>query len=225
MKGMIFHAQPESDLAHLIYGLSEVNTAVLGEGLDTDISGDAERFRKKYNIDTSYFIYSGRKEVNKNVPLLLNHFAQYKKRNDNDLKLVMTGGGDIEIPESVKDAVVDLGFVDVQDKYDAMAGASFLCQPSVNESFSLVIMESWLCGRPVLVNEACDVTIDFARKTQGGLWFDTYVDFEGAVNYLLNNKDIADKMGENGRKYVSSNFNWSTIVENYMNFIKECIEE
>ena len=47
---MIFHAQPESDLAHLIYGLSEVNTAVLGEGLDTDIYGDERRFREKYKI-------------------------------------------------------------------------------------------------------------------------------------------------------------------------------
>lgn len=224
VKGMIFHAQPESDLAHLIYGLSEVNTAVLGEGLDTDIYGDERRFREKYKITSPYFIYSGRKEVNKNVPLLLSHFVQYKKRNNNDLKLVLTGGGDIKIPEAVREDVIDLGFVSVQDKYDAMAGAKFLCQPSVNESFSLVIMESWLCGRPVLVNEACDVTIDFARKTQGGLWFDTYLDFEGAINYFLENEDIASKMGANGKEYVSSNFNWDTIVKNYMDFIKECIE-
>ena len=55
----------------------------------------------------------------------------------------------------------DLGFVDIQDKYDITAAATLLCQPSKNESFSIVIMESSLCGRPVLVHEACEVTKHF----------------------------------------------------------------
>ena len=81
--------------------------------------------------------------------------AVFTRRNpDKNLKLVLIGGGDINIPEDIKDKVVDLGFLDIQDKYDACAGSVCLCQPSKNESFSIVIMESWLCERPVLVNAA-----------------------------------------------------------------------
>ena len=56
-----------------------------------------------------------------------------------------------------------------------MAAASLLCQPSHNESFSLVIMESWLCGRPVLVSSQCAVTKDFAKRSNGGLYFKDYL--------------------------------------------------
>jgi alcohol dehydrogenase (cytochrome c) len=37
-------------------------------------------------------------------------------------------------------------------KYDAYAGANLLCQPSLHESFSIVLMEAWLAETPVLVD-------------------------------------------------------------------------
>ena len=55
---------------------------------------------------------------------------------------MLIGGGELEIPTEIKNDVYDLGFVDLQDKYDAYGAATLLCQPSKNESFSFVIMES-----------------------------------------------------------------------------------
>ena len=132
----------------------------------------------------------------------------------------MIGGGSIEIPSSIKEGVIDLGYVDTQDKYDACAAAELLCQPSLNESFSLVIMESWLCGRPVLVHEACNVTSYFAKTARGGLYFKNYLDFEGCVNYILTNREIAERMGRNGGQFVRDNFSWDVIVRKYMDFFE-----
>lgn len=219
--GMIFHAKPESELANRLYDMTKVQNEVLGEGLDTEIASDAERFRKKYRIDSPFVLYAGRKDKGKQVDTLLQYFAEYKKRNVNDLKLVLIGGGKIDIPKSVSDDVIDLGFVDRQDKYDACAAASLLCQPSHNESFSLVIMESWLCKRPVLVSGNCEVTKRFAIETKGGLYFDNYFEFEGAVNYILQNEDTAKKMGENGCHYVKNNFAWDVIVKRYTEFFEK----
>jgi glycosyltransferase involved in cell wall biosynthesis len=95
-----------------------------------------------------------------------------------------------------------------------------MCQPSKNESFSLVIMESWLCGRPVLVHDHCEVTKNFARESSGGLYFNDYFEFEGCVNYLLTNKDISATMGLNGRKYVLDHFDWNIIVDRYKEFFE-----
>ncbi len=67
-------------------------------------------------------------------------------------------------------------------------------------------MESWLCNRPVLVNAGCEVTKDFAIKSNGGLYFSDYFEFEGAVCYLENHADIANEMGRSGCKYVKDNF-------------------
>mgnify|MGYP001138647466 CR=1 FL=1 len=213
--GMIFYAQPEAELAKRVYDLSKVNMAVLGGGVYTDITYDSGRFRKKYHIDEPFILYAGRKDVGKNIYTLIHNFAEYKARNHNDLKLVLIGGGTVTLPEAIEKEVYDLGFVDLQDKFDAYAAAHLLCQPSKNESFSLVIMESWLCGRPALVHEECAVTSHFARQSGAGLYFGNYFEFEGAVNYLLKNDGTAAEMGKLGREFVMSHFAWDVIVEKY----------
>ena len=102
-----------------------------------------------------------------------------------------------------------------------MRGAAELfCNPSEMESFSLVIMESWLAGRPVLVNGKCAVTKDFARTAGGGLWFEGYGEFEGGVKYLTERKDEAARMGQNGRKYVLEHFDWNVITGKYLKLIE-----
>ena len=152
----------------------------------------------------------------------MKYFGEYKRRNSSGLKLVLIGGGKIDIPKEYKHEIIDLGFVDLQDKYDACAAAEFLCQPSKNESFSLVIMESWLCSRPVLVHEDCAVTKNFAIESKGGLYFKDYYDFEGCLNFYLEHKDIATEMGKNGRAYVIENFAWDVIVDKYTKFFEQC---
>lgn len=218
--GMIFNARPEYELTKKLYDIENMQTVVMGIGMDTDLKADPEAFRRKFGINDPFIIYAGRKDVGKNVHTLLKYFREYKMRRATALKLVLIGGGEIEIPWDIKNDVIDLGFVDRQDKYNAVGASEFLCQPSKNESFSLVIMESWLCGRPVLVHEGCAVTANFARESNGGLYFNDYFEFEGCTDYLLSQRDIAAKMGENGCEYVKKNFDWDIIVEKYGKFFE-----
>ncbi|MGN0575075.1 MAG: glycosyltransferase family 4 protein [Ruminococcus sp.] len=222
--GMIFNARPELELTERVYNTENVEKIVMGIGMDVDLKTDPAAFRKKFGINEPFIIYAGRKDMGKNVHTLLKYFGEYKKRNPSDLKLVLIGGGEIDIPESAEKDVIDLGFVDIQDKYDACGAAELLCQPSKNESFSLVIMESWLCGRPVLVHEHCEVTKNFVRESSGGLYFGDYFEFEGCLDYFLNNKDISAAMGLNGRQYVLRNFDWNIIIDRYREFFEK-IEE
>lgn len=222
--GMIFNARPELELTERVYDTKNVEKIVMGIGMDIDLTTDPQAFRKKFGINEPFIIYAGRKDIGKNVHTLLKYFGEYKKRNPSDLRLVLIGGGKIDIPKSAEKYVTDLGFVDMQDKYNATGAAEFLCQPSKNESFSLVIMESWLCGRPVLVHEKCDVTTNFCRESQGGLFFNDYFEFEGCLDYFLNNKEAAAQMGENGRKYVREHFDWNVITERYREFFEKIDE-
>lgn len=223
--GMIFHAQSEAELAGRVYDLENVDARVLGEGVYTEYSYNADRFREQFNIRTPFILYAGRKDVGKNIYTLIDYFREWKHRNESDLKLVLIGGGEITIPLDIKKEVIDLGFVKQQEKYDAYAAASILCQPSKNESFSLVVMESWICGRPVLVHGKCNVTKHFVKTCNGGLYFDNYFEFEGTVNYVLEHPDIADVMGENGREFVLNNFAWDVIVDKYMTYFKKVAGE
>ena len=221
--GMIFHAKPEENLAKHILNINNVKISTLGEGVNTNLSYNANRFIDKYKITEPFILYAGRKDKGKNVDTLIKYFIEYRARYSNGLKLVLIGGGNIELPSHIKNDIFDLGFLPLQDKYDAYAAATVLCQPSKNESFSLVIMESWLCGRPVLVNGECEVTKHFASISNGGLYFNSYFEFQECINYIVNNYEIAKTMGENGCEFVESNFSWDVIVERYMEFFKGVI--
>ncbi len=218
-KGMIYNAKPEEDLVNSLFDMSKVKQITPGLGMDTDIRGQADVFREKFGIQTPFILYAGRKDKGKNIDLLLRFFAEYKRRNKGNLKLVLIGGGKVDVPDNVTQDVIDLGFVDIQDKYNACAAAEFLCQPSVHESFSYVIMESWLCGRPVLVHDQCEVTKNFAIESNGGLYFRDYFEFEGVLNYLIEQKEIAREMGDNGREYVKNHFSWKSVIGEYVDFL------
>ena len=220
IQGMIFNAEPEKVLAERVYHTAGQKLITPGLGLDTGLVYDEERFRAKYDIWEPFILYAGRKDVGKNIYTLIRYFAEYKKRNKNNLKLVLIGGGSVKLPKSVHGDVYDLGFVPIQDKYDAYGAALTLCQPSKHESFSCVIMESWLCKRPVLVHKGCDVTKHFAVTSQGGFYFDNYFEFEGQVNYYIEHPDTASKMGENGRKFVLENFDWDIVTRKYIDFFE-----
>ena len=217
---MIFHSDPEAALAERLYNLNDVKTAVLGGGIYTDFSGVSAMFSEKYELYHPFILYAGRKDAGKNVHMLLDYFQRYKQQYNNEMKLVLIGGGEIEIPPEVENEVIDLGFIPTQDKYDAYAAATVLCQPSLNESFSLVIMESWLGRRPVLVHKDCVVTKDFVQKSNGGLYFGEYAEFASCVEYLLNYEREASIMGEQGREFVLGHFSWDSIVAKYMEFFQ-----
>lgn len=224
--GIIYHAKPEYDLANKVFDLSKVTQGVLGEGVYTELSTYPDAFREKFGINEPFVLYAGRKDSGKNVHTLVHYFSEYLKRRDTDLKLVLIGGGKIELPKELVDRrrILDLGFVDIQDKYNAQGAAALLCQPSKFESFSLVIMESWLCSRPVMISADCAVTRHFVSDSNGGLYFSDYFEFEGCLDYILNHKEIADAMGKNGREYVCSRFAWNVIVDTYMSFFRKIAE-
>ena len=223
LAGMIYLASNEMKLANSLYDLSKVKQAVLGAGVDSDFNADAVRFREKFKISDPFILYAGRKDTGKNVDVLIRYFREFRRRNPsiNNLKLILIGGGSIDIPSDIASEVIDLGFVDRQDKYDACAASLCLCQPSTHESFSIVIMESWLAGRPVLVHENCDVTCAFAQESNSGLYFKDFYDFEGAVKFYLDNPETADTMGRTGRGYVLERFTWDVITKKYTEFFKE----
>jgi glycosyltransferase involved in cell wall biosynthesis len=227
VKGLIYLSKPEKKFAENILKVSNTNSQVLGLGVDelqqvqntklSDISGEIEK--------EQYILYAGRKDEGKNIYLLLDYFQKYKEDNKNvPLKLVLIGGGklkDKSIKKEHTQDVVDLGFVSLEEKSFLMENSLMLCQPSVHESFSIVIMESWLGKRPVLVHEGCAVTKNFCKESNGGLYFNNYEVFNEMINYALNNLDILLMMGENGKKYVQENLMWDIVTNNYIRFIEE----
>jgi glycosyltransferase involved in cell wall biosynthesis len=211
-RGLMFNTEPEMALASKRLGIRNPGMRVVGFGME-DVRGDGELFRRRYGLEEPFVLFSGRLEEAKNLPLLVSFFIEYKRRRRNRLKLVLMGKGPWKVPHH-RD-ILTIGFKPEKEKLDVFAAASILCQPSINESFSIVLMESWLAEVPVIVHGDCAVTRYHLRKSQGGLYFRTYEEFEGALDFLLENPQIAKRIGKNGRLYVLTNYNWDAVLKRF----------
>jgi glycosyltransferase involved in cell wall biosynthesis len=217
VRAVIFHTQSELELAFKLYNLEKEKSFLIGEGVDAEFESRGERFCQRRNLEgVPFILYAGRKAREKNAPLLISYFSLYKRRKKGDLKLLLMGTGKADIPEEFAGDIIDLGFLNRKDKYDAYGAATLLCQPSLNESFSLAIMESWLSGTVVLVHGGCEVTKEHVLKSNGGLYFTNYPEFEESLDYLLRrHPEVREKMAQSGKNYVLENFSWDKIILKY----------
>ena len=119
--------------------------------------------------------------------------------------------------------VVCTGFLDEARKRDALAGALALVQPSRFESFSIVVCESWVQRRPVLVHGECEVLVGQVRRSGGGIPYSGFAEFEAAVELLMNNPDLTDQMGRRGREYVERRYDWATVIDGFERTIELAI--
>ena len=214
VRGAIFNSAPERSLARRLFGTAS-DAPVVGFGFDVPVpaSDAVPALRSRYGIDGDYLLYFGRKEGGKNLPLLLDYFRDCRDAG-RGLTLVVAGDGTID-PSSRPDGVVDLPRLDEDEKAAACAGALALCQPSVNESFSIVMMEAWLQGTPTLVNARSAVTRHHVALSNGGLYFDGPREFAAEVQYLRDERESAREMGRQGRDYVVEQYAWDRVVARF----------
>ncbi len=221
--GVFFNSRPERDLARRLFDLEDRKTRIVGMGIDAKDSLDAKSFREKYKADYPYLLYAGRREDGKNTPLLIEYFRQFRRAQETDLRLLLIGTGELGLKRSDRGVIEDLGYLPEADKWNGYAASLALCQPSTNESFSIVLLESWLAGRPALVNAFCPVTLDHCRRSSGGLYFRDYFEFEECLLYLLENPGDANAMGKSGRRYVRDNFTWDDVLDRLEKGISQCL--
>lgn len=178
-------------------------------------------FLKRFKINYKYVIYVGRIEGGKGVDKLLDYFLSYKDKNPSDLKLILVGKAIMEIPRN-KD-IVFLGYLSEEDKIAAIRHAEFLIQPSLYESLSIVLIESLLEERPVLVNGNNPVLVGHCRRGNCGLWYTTRTEFYLSVKYLLSkkNKKTVIQLGKNGKDYAEKNYNKELISKRLYKAIEE----
>lgn len=210
VRGILFNTEPERELAREIFALDDSKTSVVGMGLD-DFRANADASPARARLKGPYLLFCGRREPLKGTPLLLDYVDTFRARTGRDIKLAFTGSGDMEIPVSLAPHVCDLGFVSEQEKYDTMAGALAFCHPSTLESFGIVCLEAWLARTPCLVHAGSAVLRYQCRKSNGGLWFRCYAEFEEALMLLLDHPELRDRMVAAGRSYVLDTYSWDAV--------------
>lgn len=223
VRGVLANSFPEADLVQHLYGLPAERIHVAGEGIDLTPRGDAAAFRQKYALgnalephthqhDPYLLLYVGRRDESKNMGLLLAYVREYWARRGLPLRLLLVGRDALALPPGAEALVIDLGYLDEQSKHDAYAAADVFVQPSIYESFSIVLMEAWLQRTPALVNAACVVTSDHCRRSAAGLLFHDFGSFAAALDLLLLRPHLRAALGERGYAHVQATCNWADVA-------------
>ena len=220
VKGSLFNALPEKWLAESLFG--DVPGGEVGMGFDPlqeveGLSGALDSFA----ISSGYLLYVGRKETGKNLHKLVDFFIQAKNSKSirADMKLVVLGGGsfdDLHRPDAKKrDDIVDLPHVSEEEKQLIIKNALCLVQPSTNESFSIVIMEAWRLGVPVLVSAKGAVTRYHVEKSSGGLYYSDETEFAKVVSAFDSDVLLRTTLATNGKNYVASEYSWDAVLNKF----------
>jgi glycosyltransferase involved in cell wall biosynthesis len=130
------------------------------------------------------------------------------------LDLVLIGKEVIPVPKHHR--IHHLGYLSDEDKFDALAAADLLIMPSYFESLSMVALEAWALGRPVLANGRCDVLKGQCIRSNAGLYYESYEEFAETLYSLESNGPLHARLGRNGRQYFTQHYAWPVIEKKYL---------
>ena len=193
------------------------NGGLGGTGIEAGNSVSFDVIRIKYNID-DYVVYVGRITEGKGCDKLFHYFLNYIDITHSNIKLVLVGKNDMQIPESSN--IIHLGFIDEAEKNGVIKYSKALIIPSKFESLSMVLLEAMAMGVPVLANGRCEVLRDHCIMSNAGLYYSSGKEFSVMLDFLLNNNDICKEMGKNGRKYIEDNYRWGDIISRLSEMIE-----
>jgi glycosyltransferase involved in cell wall biosynthesis len=182
-----------------------------------------DRFRRKYGIEGRFAIYVGRIDENKGCKELFEFFERYLRGGFGQLSLVLVGQSLLPTPQHPR--IRHLGFLDDADKFDAMAAADLLIIPSYFESLSMVALEAWALGRPVVANANCDVLKGQCRRSNAGLSYANYAEFLAVFQSLERLPRLGANLGENGRRFFRDNYEWPVVVRKYLDMFDRLSRE
>jgi len=132
-----------------LMGIDEQRITVIYNGVDDRFASNQEAFQ----LNRPYLLYIGNRRKNKNIPAMLQAFAQAKLPNE--IIFALTGQPDAYLMQEITrlhlvDRVQFLGFIPEENLPALYKGAIATLYVSLMEGFGLPILESMASGTPVL---------------------------------------------------------------------------
>jgi len=223
VRALMYNSHEERTMIQAVSGNVQVPGVVVGIGSDVPQNPQPARFRQKYDLRGPFAVYVGRVDENKGCPELFEFFQGYLDNPSGKLSLVLIGHSLLPVPAHPR--IRHLGFLDDADKFDAMAAAELLIMPSYFESLSMVALEAWALGRPVLANGKCDVLKGQTIRSNAGLYYETYSEFLGTLRAIEQNRWLSLALGRNGRQFFREHYDWPVIERKYLDMFARLSQE
>ena len=217
VRAVMYNSHEERALIQTLSGNQAVPGVVVGVGSDVPRRASARRFRYRTGIQHRFAVYVGRIDENKGCDELFGYFQRYAATSK--LDLVLAGHPVMPIPNHPR--LHHLGFVTDEEKFDAMAAADLLIMPSYYESLSMVTLEAWAMGLPVLANGGCDVLRGQVVRSNAGLYYTSYEEFAETLRLLERDRTLRSGLGRNGKAFFRAHYAWPVIERKYLEMLDQ----
>lgn len=218
-RAIAYNTHEERAMVERRFANTRVPNDVVGVGIDTAPGASAARFRAAHGLGGPLFLYLGRIVESKGCPEMFALWARWRAQTRTGATLVLAGHREMAIP--ARDDIRYLGELSEGDKWDAFAACSALLVPERLQSLSLVTLEAWSMGRPVLCPAQAPVLASMSRRASAGVPYRSFAEFAEACELLVERPELTDRLGQSGRDFVARTYTWPVVVEKYLDLLAE----
>ena len=176
------------------------------------LAGRGVLFKRRHRLHGAMALYGGRIDAGKGCEELIEYFSTYVK-DGGDASLVLMGVKLMPLPE--EPFLHFAGRLPDNERLQALEAATVVVVPSPYESLSLLALEAFAVGTPILANARSEVLVDHCHKSNAGLYYADRDEFVEGLRLLVADHRLRAAMGRNGRAYVRRNYRWDVIISKY----------
>ena len=177
--------------------------------LRPSIGGRGATFRRRHKLHGPMALYGGRIEKGKGCEELIEYFASYHA-DGGEAQLALIGVKLMPLPE--EPYIRFAGLLSDHERSEALEAATVVVVPSPYESLSLLALEAFAVGTPVLASARSEVLVDHCIRSNAGLYYADRDEFVECMKLLVADRQLRAALGRNGRAYVRENYRWDLVI-------------
>jgi glycosyltransferase involved in cell wall biosynthesis len=196
-------------------------TLLAGEGTEprrfrSHITSRGAVFRRRHRLHGPFALYGGRIEPGKGCEELVEYFSTYSSEGG-DASLVLMGVKLMPLPEDP--FITFAGLLSDSERSQSLEAATVVVVPSPYETLSLLALEAFSVGTPVLANARSEVLVNHCLASNAGLFYADRYEFVECLNTLVRDERLRAALGRNGRDYVRKGYRWDVVLAKYERMI------
>ena len=227
LDGRIAVSQPAQDFISQYFpgDYTIIPNGIALDHFDKHTEPFAEYLDGKVNI-----LFVGRLEKRKGFRYLLEAYRYLKRENPN-IRLIVVGPINkmrlhykfLSKGYLLKD-IVFVGYASNDDLPRYYHTADVFCAPATGgESFGIVLLEGMAASKPIVATNISGYASVISREVDGLLVNPKDVKtLAGALDLLINDKELRDKLGAQGRKKAEQH-SWDKVATRIMNYYEEVL--
>jgi glycosyltransferase involved in cell wall biosynthesis len=169
-------------------------------------------FRRRHRLYGPILLYGGRIDPGKGCEELIEYFSSYVQ-GGGEGTLTLMGVKLMSLPE--EPFIRFAGLLSDRERTQALEAATVVVVPSPYESLSLLALEAFAVGTPVLANARSDVLVEHCIRSNAGLYYADRDEFVECLELLMGDERLRAALGRNGRDYVRRNYRWDVVLGKY----------